>query len=55
MNTRKKKRRTHLKGLDISQRDFSNTVEKRQLWHYNTFLYLRRAWQLIAIRGLAVE
>jgi hypothetical protein len=43
MNPRKKKRRTYLKGLDISQRDFSNAVEKRQLCHYKTFLYLRRA------------
>jgi hypothetical protein len=29
MNTRKKKRRTYLKGMDISQRDFSDDVEKR--------------------------
>jgi hypothetical protein len=52
-NTRKKRRRTYLWGLDISHRDFSDDDEKRQLRHNDTFLYLRRVRQPTAIRGLA--
>jgi hypothetical protein len=52
MNTRKKKRRTYLWDLNISHEDFSDDDEKRQLRHNDTFLYPRRVWQPIAIRGL---
>jgi hypothetical protein len=53
-NTRKKKRRTYLWDLNISHEDFSDDDEKRQPQRNDTFLYPRRVWQPMAIRGLAV-
>jgi hypothetical protein len=54
-NTRKKKRRTYLWDLDISYRDFSDNDEKRQPRRNDTFLYLRRARQPMAIKGLVAR